>query len=162
MKQQYQQRTAAAELSLLRNADTKIISSVYCIRKVVTGYDKLVFLILSHTLMEINSTSKKLVMANVSNEKSMKATSKSFLLPYRIWLDIQNGHLKAITCKELELLPHPQLSQPFWKCSLFAPCKYRHKTPWQPSNLNKTLRTTLLVTKLPIFESKQTLEDKLW
>lgn len=126
MKERYQQRTAAADFSPLRNADTKIISSVHCTRKAVIGYDKLVFLIFSHTLTEENNTSKELLMATISNEESMKASSKSFLIPYRIQLDIQGGQLKVITCKEPDLLPHPQLSQSFWKCSCFAPCKYRH------------------------------------
>lgn len=59
MKEQYQQRTPAAELTPLRNADTKIISSVDCIRKGVIGYDKLAFLMFSHTLMEKNSISNR-------------------------------------------------------------------------------------------------------
>lgn len=84
IKERYQQRTAAAEISPLRNADRKIISSVYCIRKTVTAYDKLVFLIFSHMLIEKNSTSKELLMATISNEESMKASPKSFLIPYRI------------------------------------------------------------------------------
>lgn len=49
VKERYQQRTPAAELTPLRNADTKIISSVDCIRKGVIGYDKLTFLMFSHT-----------------------------------------------------------------------------------------------------------------
>jgi len=67
-------------------------------------------------------------MATVSTEESIKASVKSFLIPYRMQLDIQSAQLDAITCKELDLVPYPQLSPSFWKRSLFAPCKYRSKS----------------------------------
>lgn len=89
-KEWYQQRTPAAELTPLRNADTKIISSVDCIRKGVIGYDKLASLIFSHTLTEKNSISKEIWMATIPN-KEREVSSKSFLMPYRIQL----GHPKC-------------------------------------------------------------------
>lgn len=95
-------------------------------RKVVIGFDKCAPPQTQPYSDQEKQHFKKALIATVSNEERKKASSRSFLISCRKYTEIQSGQLKLF-CKELDLLPCPQLLQSFWKPCLL-PRKYTYRS----------------------------------